>query len=364
MTTQIPLVDLDRQTKQIRSDVEAGWTGVLERSGFILGSEVSEFEASFARFCEARFCIGVANGTDAIELALRSGGIGRGDEVLIPANTFIATALAVLRAGAEIRLVDCDPDSYLLDQGEAVAALNRKARAIVPVHLFGQIAPCENLLTVPELIVIEDAAQAQGARRHGRPIGSFGVAAATSFYPGKNIGAFGDAGAILTNDSEIARKVSALRNWGSTEKYHHPEVGFNSRLDTLQAVVLSAKLSRLTQWNEERVKAASLYDQMIGDRTKLPTTLPGNDHVFHLYVIEVDERDTVMAKMQQAGIGVGVHYPVPIHLQGALRDLGHNVGDFPHTERAAERILSLPMFPGITESEQEQVVEALFAAIG
>ncbi|MGI8516984.1 MAG: DegT/DnrJ/EryC1/StrS family aminotransferase, partial [Acidimicrobiia bacterium] len=237
MTSQIPLVDLDRQTKQIRTDVEAGWTGVLERSGFILGSEVSEFEASFARFCEAQFCIGVANGTDAIELALRAAGIGRGDEVLIPANTFIATALAVLRAGADVRLVDCDPDYYLMDQGEAVARLDRKTRAIVPVHLFGQIAPCDNLLTVPDLIVIEDAAQAQGATRHGRRIGSFGIAAATSFYPGKNIGAFGDAGAIVTNDAEIARKVSALRNWGSSEKYHHPEIGFNSRLDTLQAVV-------------------------------------------------------------------------------------------------------------------------------
>lgn len=360
---QIPLVDLARQLEQIRSDVEAGWAEVLDQSAYILGSQVAEFEASFARFCEAQFCIGVANGTDAIELALRAAGIGHGDEVLIPANSFIATAVAALRAGAEVRLVDCDPDSYLIDQAEAVARLNRKTRAVVPVHLFGQIAPCDDLSSVPDLIVIEDAAQAQGARRYGRPIGSFGLAAATSFYPGKNIGAFGDAGAILTNDLAIAKKVRALRNLGSTEKYHHPEIGFNSRLDTLQAVVLSAKLSRITQWNEERVKAASLYDQMIGDRTKLPMTLPGNDHVFHLYVIEVDERDTVMAKMQQAGIGVGVHYPVPIHLQGALSDLGHNVGDFPHTERAAERILSLPMFPGITESEQEQVVAALFAAI-
>lgn len=364
MTVQVPLVDLDRQTEEIRADVEAGWSGVLERSAFILGSQVADFEASFARFCEARFCIGVANGTDAIELALRAAGVGRGNEVLIPANTFIATALAVLRAGAEALLVDCDPATYLMDQGEAVARLNRKSRAVVPVHLFGQIAPGDDLITVPDLVMIEDAAQAQGARRHGRAIGSFGIAAATSFYPGKNLGAFGDAGAIVTNDPELAKKVSALRNWGSTEKYHHPEVGFNSRLDTLQAVVLSAKLARLTQWNEERVKAASLYDQMIDDRAKPPITLPGNDHVFHLYVIEVDDRDTVMAKMQQAGIGVGVHYPVPIHLQGALGHLGHKVGDFPNTERAAQRMLSLPLFPGITESEQEQVVEALFAAIG
>ena len=360
---QIPLVDLGRQLEQIRSEVEEGWANVLDESNFILGGPVADFEGAFARFCETQFCLGVANGTDAIELVLRASGIGPGDEVLIPANTFIATGLAVLRAGADVHLVDADPESYLLDQSSAIERRTPRTRAVIPVHLFGQMAPCDQLADQADLVLIEDAAQAQGARRHGHSIGSFGIAAATSFYPGKNLGAFGDAGAILTNDPDLAAKLSALRNWGSTEKYHHPEVGFNSRLDTLQAVVLSAKLSRLAQWNEERVKAASFYDQMIGERTKLPMTVPGNDHVFHLYVIEVDNRDEVMVKMQRAGIGVGIHYPVPIHLQGALSHLGHKAGDFPNTERAAKRMLSLPIFPGITESEQEQVVAALFDAL-
>ena len=360
---QIPLVDLSRQLEQIRSEVEKGWAAVLDESNYILGGPVAEFESSFAKFCDVESCVGVANGTDAIELILRACGLGPGDEVLIPANTFIATALAVLRASAEVRLVDCDPESHLIDEHNALERQTAKTVAVIPVHLFGQMAPCEQIANQEGWVVIEDAAQAQGARREGRSIGSFGVAAATSFYPGKNLGAFGDAGAVLTNDPDLASKVTALRNWGSTEKYHHPEVGFNSRLDTLQAVVLSAKLAKLAQWNEERVKAASFYDQMIGDRAKLPVTLPGNDHVFHLYVIEVDDRDDVMVKMRRAGIGVGVHYPVPIHLQGALSELGHKKGDFPNTERAAERMLSLPIFPGITESEQDQVVAALFSAL-
>lgn len=361
--TRIPLVDLSRQLSQIRVEVENGWAAVLERSSYILGPEVAEFEEAFARFCEARFCVGVANGTDAIELALRASGIGPGDEVLVPANTFIATALAALRAGADVRLVDCDPASYLIDPVAAAERVTKRTRAVLPVHLFGQMAPCEDL-SIPDVLLIEDAAQAQGATRHGQAIGSYGISAATSFYPGKNLGAFGDAGAIITNDPDIANRVLGLRNMGGTEKYHHPEIGFNSRLDTLQAVVLKAKLALLNRWNEERAKAASQYDQMLGDRVKIPSTLSGNEHVFHLYVIEVDGRDSVMAKMQRFGIGVGVHYPVPIHLQGALGHLGHKAGDFPHTEQAAERMLSLPMFPGITESEQEQVVAALFAAMG
>ncbi len=248
---QIPLVDLGRQLEQIRAEVEEGWATVLAESNFILGSPVADFEKAFARFCETRFCLGVANGTDAIELVLRASGIGPGDEVLIPANTFIATALAVLRAGADVRLVDADPRDlpHWTKQPFWSAELRNTSRDSGPS--FGQIAPCDQLADQADLVLIEDAAQAQGARRYGRSIGSFGIAAATSFFPGKNLGAFGDAGAILTNDPDLATKLTALRNWGSTEKYHHPEVGFNSRLDTLQAVVLSAKLSRLAQWNEE-----------------------------------------------------------------------------------------------------------------
>jgi dTDP-4-amino-4,6-dideoxygalactose transaminase len=362
--TPIPLVDLRRQWEQIREEVESGWADVVARSEFVLGRQVREFEAAFASFCEAEYCIGVANGTDAIELALRGADMGPGDEVIVPANTFIATALAALRAGTALRLVDCDPDTYLIDPAAVLEVCSGKTKAVIPVHLFGQMAPCEELAkAVPDLVMIEDAAQAQGARHRGRAIGSFGVAAATSFFPGKNLGAYGDAGAILTNDSLLAARLSRLRNWGSGEKYHHPEVGFNSRLDTLQAVVLSAKLARLTEWNQERVKAAANYDQLIGGRAKLPSVLAGNEHVFHIYAIEIDSRDTVMRRMQEDGIGVGVHYPVPIHLQGALAHLGHQPGDFPNAERAAKRMLSLPIFPGITEAEQEQVVASLFRAM-
>jgi dTDP-4-amino-4,6-dideoxygalactose transaminase len=361
---RIPLVDLARQHRQIAETVRRGWEAVLDHGGFILGPEVAEFEAAFAAFCRVEHCVGVGNGTDALELALRALGIGPGDEVIVPANTFIATALAAVRCGASVRLVDCDPKTYLIDVAAAREAVGERTRAIIPVHLFGQMAPVEQLtgLGVP---VIEDAAQAQGAERNGQRAGSVGVVGATSFYPGKNIGAYGDAGAVLTDDSALAGRVAAMRNWGSDRKYHHPQIGFNSRLDTIQAVVLSAKLERLDEWNEQRRAAARFYDQLLEteERVVRPLTLPGNLHVFHLYVVEVDERDRVLDRLHQAGIGAGVHYPIPIHLQQSMESLGYEQGAFPNTERAAERMISLPIFPGITESEQEYVVATLRSAL-
>lgn len=358
----IPLVDLSRQYDEVEGLIAAGWSNVMKQSSYILGPEVAEFERTFAEFCQVGHCIGVGNGTDALELALRALGIGPGDEVILPANTFIATALAPIRAGISVRLVDCVPGTHLIDIEQAVAAVGPRTKALMPVHLFGQMAPVEELAEhLPDLFIVEDAAQAQGASRYGRRAGSVGHVAGTSFYPGKNLGAFGDAGAVMTHDVDAADRIRTLRNWGSDRKYHHPVAGFNSRLDTLQAVVLSAKLTRLVDWNDQRRTAAIYYDSLLSgyEQMTLPTTLAGNVHIYHLYVVEVDDRDRVLAALNSAGIGAGVHYPVPIHLQGALAHLGHQAGDFPHAEAAASRMLSLPMFPGIRTGEQDRVAEVI-----
>jgi dTDP-4-amino-4,6-dideoxygalactose transaminase len=361
----IPLVDLSWQHRQIESEVLEGWREVLDSTAFILGPQVAAFEQAFAAFCETRHCVGVASGTDALELSIRALGLVPGDAVIVPANTFIASVLAVIRSGVRPVLVDCEPDGYLIDAERARAALSPEVKAVMPVHLFGQAAPVEQLLEfVGEVPIIEDAAQAQGARRQGRRVGSLGAVAATSFYPGKNIGAYGDGGAVLTDSEALAQKVRALRNWGSTRKYHHPEVGFNSRLDTIQAVVLSAKLRRLDDWNRLRQEAATRYEAMLADLEVVrPRVMPGNEHVWHLYVIRVERRDEVLARLVASGVGAGIHYPVPVHLHGALRGLGHREGDFPHAERAAAEMISLPMFPGITERQQEQVVDSLRKAL-
>jgi dTDP-4-amino-4,6-dideoxygalactose transaminase len=361
----IPLVDLKAQHKQIADEVQRGFASVLENTSFILGKDVAAFEQAFSQFSGVAHTIGVANGTDALEIALRAIGVGRGDEVILPANTFIATALAAERAGANVVLVDCDDTYQLIDPKQVANKITGKTKAIMPVHLFGQVAPMEALLKLGVKLV-EDAAQAQGAKQNGKGAGAFGAIAGTSFYPGKNLGAYGDAGAVMTNDEGLAKKARALRNYGSEVKYHHPETGFNSRLDTLQAVVLSAKLKHLAQWNENRRQAAKRYDEMLKSVKGVvaPSTFPGNEHVWHLYVIRVDKRDDVLAKLNAAGVGAGIHYPVPVHLQGAFKHLGHKKGDFPVAEKAASEILSLPMFGEITVQQQEQVIDALKKAIG
>jgi dTDP-4-amino-4,6-dideoxygalactose transaminase len=364
MNTHIPLVDLAAQHREVAAEVAAGFAAVLENTSFILGKPVKEFEEAFATFVGSKHCVGVANGTDAIELALRAIGIGAGDEVILPANTFIATALAVARAGAKPVLVDCDPEYQLIDVAAVERRLGARTKAIIPVHLFGQMAPVEAILEIAQrrgIELVEDAAQSQGAARSGTRSGTVGRVSATSFYPGKNLGAYGDAGAVTTDSAELAAKIRALRNYGSEVKYHHPETGFNSRMDTLQAVVLLAKLSRLARWNEARRAAARRYDELLARApgVKLPATAPGNEHVFHLYVVRVARRDAVLAKLNAEGIGAGIHYPVPIHLQGAFKYLGHNPGDFPVAERVAGEILSLPLFPQITAEQQERVADVL-----
>ncbi|WP_030765930.1 DegT/DnrJ/EryC1/StrS family aminotransferase [Streptomyces sp. NRRL F-2664] len=367
---QIPLVDLKAAHAEVAEEVRAGFDRVLADTAFVGGAEVRAFEGEYAAFAGVRHCVGVANGTDALELALRASGVGVGDEVVVPANTFIATAGAVARIGARPVLVDCLPDTLLMDPQAALDAVGPATRAVVPVHLYGQCAAAAELADrLPAHVkVVEDAAQSQGATRDGRSPG--GGIAATSFYPGKNLGAYGDAGAVVTDDQESADLVRALANHGGVAKYRHDVAGFNSRLDGLQAVVLRAKLARLAQGNAARRAAAARYDALLGDlaaagRVTLPVTAEGNVHVWHLYVVRVcgADRDTVVGKLNAEGIGAGVHYPAPVHLTPAFAHLGHGRGDFPHAERAADLMLSLPLFPQITAAQQQRVVDAFCGAL-
>jgi dTDP-4-amino-4,6-dideoxygalactose transaminase len=366
---QIPLVDLAAQHRAVADEVAAGWAQVLAKTAFIGGPQVAAFEQEFAGFSAAGHCVGVGNGTDAIEIALRGLSVKQGDECILPANTFIATAEAVARAGATPILVDCTADdSYLIDCDAVEAALTERTKVILPVHLYGQIVPVERMQQLTDRLgisIVADAAQAQGARRNGMPIGKFGHAIATSFYPGKNLGAYGDAGAVLTDSEPVAARMRMLRDHGSPRKYEHELAGMNSRLDTLQAVVLSAKLRRLDGWNAARREAAARYDALLSntDSVVRPHTLDGNEHVWHLYVIRVPDRDRVLKELHAAGIGAGIHYPTPLHLTSAFQTLGYAEGAFPNTERAAEQIISIPLFAEITLDQQERVVDALLAAL-
>ncbi|MGY3319180.1 DegT/DnrJ/EryC1/StrS family aminotransferase [Arthrobacter sp. TE12232] len=367
MTHLVPLVNLSRQQAQVADAIREGFNRVIAESSFILGPQVTEFEEAWARYCGAAAAVGVGNGTDAIELALRSAGVGRGDEVILPTNTFVATAGAVVRAGADVVLADCD-DNFLVSPRDVAQKLTSRTRAVLGVHLYGQAAPMEIIRDEigDDVVLIEDMAQAQGARRFGRRAGSLGDIAATSFYPGKNLGAYGDAGALMTSSEEYAEMAAKLRNHGGTQRYDHPEIGFNSRLDSLQAVVLSAKLDLLDEWNRQRQAAAAFYDELLSDLDGVipPKVAAGNDHVFHLYVIRVARRDRVVNRLQSAGVGAAIHYPTPVHLLPAYAGLGHRVGDFPCAERLAGEILSLPIYPGITHDEQTYVVDQLLIAMG
>jgi len=363
---RIPLVDLQAAHAEVAEEVELGFKRIISATAFIGGEEVAAFEREFAAFVGVPHCVGVANGTDALELALRAAGVVAGDEVVLPANTFIATAEAVARVGARPVLVDMDPASYLVDVDAALAAVTPATRAVVPVHLYGQLAEVERLtdgLAGTGVTVVEDAAQCQGATRHGRGAGSWGIAA-TSFYPGKNLGAYGDAGAVVSTDAALATTVRTLANHGGLAKYVHDLVGCNSRLDALQAVVLRAKLVRLAAGNAARRAAAARYDEQLADLDVVrPVTLPGNEHVWHLYVVQVPDRDRALARLNEAGIGAGIHYPTPLHQTPAFAHLGYRAGAFPHAEAAAGRILSLPLHPHITAAQQKEVVAELTAAL-
>ncbi|WP_036554413.1 DegT/DnrJ/EryC1/StrS family aminotransferase [Nocardioides insulae] len=366
----VPFLDLAAQHAEVADEVRLGWEEVCALTAFVGGPEVAGFEQEYADFLGTRHCVGVGNGTDALELAMRAVGVRPGGEVVIPANTFIATAEAASRIGATPVLVDVDEEYLLLDPDALERALTPRTQAIVPVHLFGQTAPMERVLPIAEAAgvpVIEDAAQSQGARRQGRPAGSFGTVAATSFYPGKNLGAAGDGGAVLTDDPEIARSVRLLSAHGSLTKYVHEVVGLNSRLDAVQAVVLRAKLARLEKWNDLRRQAADRYRELLDGLpgVRLPASAPGNEDVWHLYVVRIagGERDRVLAELGEAGIGAGIHYPTAVHLTPAYAQLGLGPGSFPVAERAAGEILSLPMFPHLTAEQQERVADRLTHAV-
>lgn len=364
----VPFVDLAAQYDEIADEVTPRLLATLNSAAYIGGPAVAEFERAYAEYAGVEHCVGVGNGTDALELALRGASVGPGDEVILPTNSFIATAEAVSRIGAIPVLVDVDPEHLLIDPILVEKAITTRTRAVMPVHLFGQTAPMEQLADLAQahgIAIVEDAAQSQGASRLGTPTGSVGLAAGTSFYPGKNLGAAGDAGAVLTNDGELAARVRAMSAHGSDQKYVHDIIGFNSRLDALQAIILSAKLRRLDSWNERRRAAAERYRELLAPipGVRLPLSDPDNVDVWHLYVIQVEDRDRVLAELTGSGIGAGIHYPTPIHLTGAYRD-GHRLGDFPVAEAAAQRILSLPMFPHLTAAQQEVVAGTLVKAIG
>jgi dTDP-4-amino-4,6-dideoxygalactose transaminase len=365
----IPLSDLARQHAVVAAEIADGWARTVAAGAFVGGDEVDALEGELAAALGVRSCVTVASGTDALELLLRATNVPRGAEVVLPTNTFVGAAEAVLRAGCRVRLVDCEPLTHLMDLQQVADALDdSKVGAVLAVHLYGQAVPVERLTALHRrgpIVLIEDAGQADGARRRGRAVGTLGLAAATSFYPGKNLGAYGDGGAILTDHEGIADTVRLLRNHGSVAPGAHEIVGCNSRLDSVQAVVLRAKLRWLEQWNFERREAAHRYDVLLADlpAVQRPATLAGNDHVWHLYVVEVPERDRVLARMRDAGVLAAVHYPVPIHLQRAFRWLGKRAGSFPVAEAAAKRVISLPIFPGISPAEQERVVSVLAEAM-
>lgn len=365
---EVKFVDLKRQNKEIEQEIFSAISKTIEKCDFILGENVNLFEKDFATFCNSKYSVGVSSGTDAIHLCLRALGIGEGDSVIVPVNTFIATALGVIYTGARVIFVDCLEKDFNLDISLVDKILKQKKdklniRAIIPVHLYGQCCDMEELISIAnkyEVKIIEDACQAHGAKYKNKLAGSFGICAAFSFYPGKNLGCFGDGGAIVTNDKEVYEKILMLRNYGQKEKYKHLIVGFNSRLDTIQAAVLKVKLKYLKNWNDQRRQAANLYLEKLKNKDIiLPYVNENSEHIWHLFVVRVKKRDELIKYLKMFGIETGIHYPVPLHLHPAFNFIGYKNGDFPVAEKLSNEILSLPMFPGITEEEIKYVVSKI-----
>ena len=361
----VPFVDLKQQYISIKSEVDAAIAGVIENTSFILGPQVRAFETAFAQYTGARACIAVNSGTAALQLALMALGIGAGDEVIVPSFTFFATAEAVSVLGATPVFVDVDPVSYTVTAATIERAITSRTRAIIPVHLYGQAADLDPIFEVARkhnLRVIEDAAQAHGAEYKGKRVGGLGSAGCFSFYPSKNLGAYGEAGAVVTNDEELATRLRLLRDHGSTSKYAHAIVGYNFRMEEIQAAVLNVKLTHLNDWNHARRVRATQYDAALSNATiVLPRELDYARHVYHVYAVQSDNRDELQKRLTAAGVQTGVHYPIPIHLQPAYKSLGYNPGDLPVTESLAERVLSLPMFPELNNAQIERVTETITA---
>ena len=362
---QVPFVDLGAQYAAIKDEVNAAMAAVLERGDFILGKDVERFEQEFADYCEAPYAVGVDSGMSALELILRGYDIGPGDEVITSANTFIATALTISMTGAKPVLVDIDPETLTLDLERLERAIAPRTKAIMPVHLYGHpedMDPINELARRHGLIVIEDACQAHGARYKGKRTGALGHAAAYSFYPAKNLGAYGDGGAIVTGDPELVKRLQLLRNYGQSKKYHHDIQGFNHRLDTLHAAALRVKLRYLDDWNAARRRHADLYSELLrGSGVGLPPVMPEVEPVWHLYIIRTSEREALREYLGERGIATGIHYPIPIHLQPAYAELGYHQGDFPYSEVASEEMLSLPMYAELTDEQIHYVADAVRA---
>ncbi len=362
---KVPFIDLQAQHRALRDELNQAMQRVMERADFALGEDVVRFEEEFGEFCGTRYAVGLDSGLSALELGLRAFGIGPGDEVIVPAHTFIATAAAVTFSGARPILVDVDPVTYNMDVAQLEAAITPRTRAILPVHLYGLPAEMDAILGWADkhgLVVIEDACQAHGATYKGRRAGSLGHAAAFSFYPTKNLGGCGDAGIMVTDDAQVAERVRAMRNCGQKVKGRHELPPFNHRMDTLQAAVLRVKLRYLEGWIEARRRNAALYTQLLtGNRVVTPTERSDSRHVYHLYVVRTPQRDALQAYLRERGIGAAIHYPVPIHLQPFYAEDGFRRGQFPVTESLCDEILSLPMFPEMTAEQvayvAEQVVE-------
>lgn len=360
----VPIVDLASLHEPIRRELDAAISRVVDSSYFVLGREVEAFETEFAAYCGAGECVGVGNGTDALQLSLLGLGIGPGDEVIIPAHTFGAAAFATSSIGAIPVFVDVDDSTYTLDPERLPEAITPRTRAIVPVHLYGQCAPMDAIVEVArerEIAVVEDAAQAHGASFQGRKAGSLGDLACFSFYPTKNLGSLGDGGAVTTSDPALADRLRSLRDYGRVDRYSHGELALNSRLDELQAAVLRVKLPHLDGWNEARQRAATRYASLLEDAVVLPTVAADRTHVYHLFVIRSARRDALAAALGSAGIGTEIHYPVPLHRQPLYATLPHRSVDPKTSERVAAECLSLPLYPGITEGQMDAVSTAVSA---
>ncbi|HVG73478.1 MAG TPA: DegT/DnrJ/EryC1/StrS family aminotransferase [Vicinamibacterales bacterium] len=362
----IPYADLRRQYRAIKPEIDEAVLRVLDSTQFILGEEVAAFEREFAAYCGTADAIGVNSGTSALHLALLAADIGPGDEVITVPFTFVATAAAIVYTGATPVFVDIDPETFTMAPAAIEQVITARTKAILPVHLYGHAADMDPILDIARrrgLVVIEDAAQAHGAAYKGRPCGSMGAMAAFSFYPGKNLGAYGEGGAVVTSDPALAKKIRVMRSWGEERRYEHSVKGFNYRMDGIQGAILRVKLRHLEAWTgARRARAAEYARAFAGSGIATPVERPDCRHVYHVYAVRLSQRDSARAALQAAGIQTGVHYPIPIHLQPAHADLGYGRGDFPVSEQAASQVLSLPMFPEMTVEQVEQVAAAVLAA--
>ncbi|GBC63771.1 erythromycin biosynthesis sensory transduction p rotein eryC1 [Desulfonema ishimotonii] len=365
--TNVPFLDLKAQHQSVQNEIAAAIAAVMDRSAFAGGPFAEQFETEFAEFCHCRYAVGVGSGTEALGLTLLTLGIGRGDEVITVPNTFIATAEAISFCGATPVFTDIDEATHTLNPRLLKAAITPRTRAIIPVHIFGQPADMDPILEIARayrLFVVEDACQAHGAEYKGRRTGSLGDAGCFSFYPGKNLGACGEAGAVVTDQADIAAKIRMLRDHGQSEKYRHHLVGWNARMDGIQGAVLSVKLKHLEKWNAARRANAGFYRELLGNRAGL--LLPGEAeyarHVYHIYAVRVQNRDALISALAEDGIFCGIHYPVPIHLTEAYQGLGYGRGSFPVAEKCAEELVSLPMFPELRKEQIEQVADELMRA--